>query len=94
MKTPTLFFVGERDPRVPMPQSLEMYRALKSNGVPTHLYVAPREPHSWGELRHQLSKLNAEIEWFEKYATKRPFIPERAPGEEKKDAKPSTDQQE
>ena len=30
VKTPTLFFVGERDPRVPMPQSIEMYRALKS----------------------------------------------------------------
>jgi dipeptidyl aminopeptidase/acylaminoacyl peptidase len=94
VKTPTLFFVGEKDPRVPMPQSLEMYRALKSNGVPTHLYVAPREPHGWGELRHQLSKLNAEIEWFEKYATKRPFTPERAPGDEKKEPKASTDQQE
>jgi dipeptidyl aminopeptidase/acylaminoacyl peptidase len=87
VKTPTLFFVGERDPRVPMPQSLEMYRALKSLGVPTHLYVAPREPHGWGELRHQLSKLNAEIEWFERYATKRPFTPERAPADEKKDSK-------
>ena len=93
VKTPTLFFVGEKDPRVPMAQSLEMYRALKSNGVPTHLYVAPREPHGWGELRHQLSKLNAEIEWFEKYATKRPFTPERAPGDEKKEAKTSTDQE-
>src|SRR5262245_65608691 len=37
VKTPTLFFVGERDPRVPMPQSIEMYRALKSLEVPTHL---------------------------------------------------------
>jgi dipeptidyl aminopeptidase/acylaminoacyl peptidase len=92
VKTPTLFFVGEKDPRVPMPQSLEMYRALKSNGVPTHLYVAPREPHGWAELRHQLSKLNAEIGWFEQYATKRPFTPERAPGEEKKEPKASTDQ--
>ena len=92
VKTPTLFFVGEKDPRVPMPQSLEMYRALKSNGVPTHLYVAPREPHGWGELRHQLTKLNAEIEWFEKYATRRAFAPERAPGEdkEKKESKPTT----
>jgi dipeptidyl aminopeptidase/acylaminoacyl peptidase len=79
VKTPTIFFVGEKDPRVPMPQSIEMYRALKSNGVPTHLYVAPREPHGWTELRHQLYKLNAEIEWFEKYATKRPFQWEKAP---------------
>ena len=92
VKTPTVFFVGEKDPRVPMPQSIEMYRALKNNGVPTHLYVAPREPHGWGELRHQLSKLNAEIEWFEKYATKRPFTPERAPGDEKKESKTTTDQ--
>jgi len=92
VKTPTLFFVGERDPRVPMPQSIEMYRALKSNGVPTHLYVAPREPHGWGELRHQLFKVNAEIEWFEKYATKRAYTWEKAPGEEKKDVKATTDQ--
>jgi dipeptidyl aminopeptidase/acylaminoacyl peptidase len=93
VKTPTLFFVGERDPRVPMPQSVEMYRAVKSNGVPTHLYVAPREPHGWGELRHQLFKLNAEIEWFETYATKRPFTWEKAPGEEKKDVRATTEPQ-
>jgi dipeptidyl aminopeptidase/acylaminoacyl peptidase len=93
VKTPTLFFVGERDPRVPMPQSVEMYRALKSNGVPTHLYIAPREPHSWGELRHQLFKLNAEIEWFEKYATKRSYTWEKAPGDDKKDARPTTEPQ-
>ena len=94
VKTPTLFFVGERDPRVPMPQSIEMYRALKSLDVPTQLYIAPREPHGWAELRHQLFKLNTEIEWFEKYATKRPFTPEKAPGEDKKDVKSTSDQQE
>ncbi|HEV2984832.1 MAG TPA: S9 family peptidase, partial [Vicinamibacterales bacterium] len=93
VKTPTIFFVGERDPRVPMPQSVEMYRALKSNGIDTHLYVAPREPHGWGELRHQLFKLNAEIEWFEKYATKRPFTWEKAPGENSKDIKTTADSQ-
>jgi dipeptidyl aminopeptidase/acylaminoacyl peptidase len=93
VKTPTLFFVGERDPRVPMPQSIEMYRALKSNAVPTHLYIAPREPHGWGELRHQLYKLNAEIEWFERYATARSFTWEKAPGDDKKDARPTTEPQ-
>ena len=30
VKTPTLFFVGENDVRVPLAQSIEMYRALKS----------------------------------------------------------------
>jgi dipeptidyl aminopeptidase/acylaminoacyl peptidase len=92
VKTPTIFFVGERDPRVPMPQSIEMYRALTSNKVPTHLYVAPREPHGWTELRHQLFKLNTEIAWFEQYATKRPFTPEKAPGEDKAAVKTTSEQ--
>jgi dienelactone hydrolase len=56
VKTPTLFFVGGNDDRVPKAQSIEMYRALKSNGVPTHLYIAPRDGHQWQELRHQLSR--------------------------------------
>ncbi len=66
--TPTLVIVGENDPRVPMPQSVELFRALRSLDVPTHLYVAPREPHGWRELRHRLFKINVELEWFAKYA--------------------------
>ena len=81
VRTPTLFFVGENDGRVPMPQSVEMYRALKSNGVATRLYVAPREGHQWFELRHQLYKMNAEMEWFERYVMDRAYVWEKAPGE-------------
>ena len=65
VKTPTLFFAGESDIRVPMAQSIEMYRALMSLKVPTRLYVGPREGHRWSELRHSLFKANAELEWFE-----------------------------
>lgn len=79
VKTPTIFFVGQDDPRVPLPQSVEMFRALKSLGVPTHLYVAPREGHGWQELRHQLSKFNAEMAWFSHYALDKEFTPEIAP---------------
>jgi len=79
VKTPTLFFAGENDPRVPMAQSIEMYRALKSNGVPTHLFVAPREGHLWSDLRHQLFKANTELEWFEKYAAGRSYVWEKPP---------------
>ncbi len=81
VKTPTIIFVGENDPRVPMPQSVELYRALKSNGVPTKLFVAPREGHGWRELRHELFKMNAEMEWFEKYVNGREFEWEKAPEE-------------
>jgi dipeptidyl aminopeptidase/acylaminoacyl peptidase len=78
-KTPTLFLVGENDPRVPLPQSVEMYRALRHNGVPTKLYVAPREGHGWGELRHRLFKFQIEMEWFEKWVNGREYTWEKAP---------------
>jgi dipeptidyl aminopeptidase/acylaminoacyl peptidase len=81
VKTPTIFLVGQNDPRVPEPQSIEMYRALKSLGVPTHLYVAPREPHGWEELRHVLFKMNAELAWFEEQAMKRDYKWETAPAQ-------------
>ena len=80
VKTPTLFFIGENDVRTPPAQSIQMYRALKSHGVPTHLYVAPREGHQWQELRHQISKANAELAWFERYALGRTtYVPEQTP---------------
>jgi len=79
VKTPTLFFAGENDPRVPLPQSLEMFRGLQANGVATRLYVAPREGHQWGELRHLIAKANAELAWFEQYARGRTYTPERTP---------------
>jgi dipeptidyl aminopeptidase/acylaminoacyl peptidase len=79
VKTPTLFFVGENDPRVPKEQSIEMYRALKSHDVPTRLYVAPREAHFWQELRHQIAKANAELAWFSQYALHSAYTPEVPP---------------
>ncbi len=82
VQTPTIFLVGELDARVPMPQSVEMYRALKSNGVDTHLYVAPREPHGWRELRHELFKMNVELDWFEKHAKGKSYEWEAAPTKE------------
>jgi dipeptidyl aminopeptidase/acylaminoacyl peptidase len=89
-KTPTIVLVGEKDVRVPPPQSVELYRALKSNGVPTHLYIAPREPHGWQELRHELFKVNVELDWFEKHCMNREYQWEKAPAteKEKKEEKP------
>ncbi len=80
--TPTLVLVGRNDLRVPFSQSLELYRALRSLGVPTHLYVAPREPHGWSELRHRLYKINVELEWFARYALDREYSWEKVDDEE------------
>lgn len=79
VKTPTIFFAGDADLRVPMPATVEMWRALKTNGVPTVLYVGPGEGHQWGQLRHLVFKANTELEWFEKYAMGRAYTPEKMP---------------
>lgn len=78
-KTPTLILVGERDARVPMPQSIEVYWALKSNGVPDRLHIAPRESRGWRELRHELFKMSVELEWFEKHVSGRRYEWEKPP---------------
>jgi dipeptidyl aminopeptidase/acylaminoacyl peptidase len=85
VKTPTLFIVGENDPRVPLAQSIEMYRGLKRHNVPTKLYVGPREGHGFGELRHRLFKFQIEMEWFERYVQQRPYTWERVPGDPSRD---------
>lgn len=85
VRTPTQFVAGESDTRVPFAQGVEMYRALRANGVPTRLWLAPREGHQWGELRHQLAKANSELEWFERYVRERPYTWERAPGDPRED---------
>jgi dipeptidyl aminopeptidase/acylaminoacyl peptidase len=82
--TPTLVLVGENDARVPMPQSVELYRGLKSNGVPTHLYVAPRQGHGWRELQQRLFKANVELDWFERWVRGRDYEWEKSPVHDKK----------
>ncbi len=77
--TPTLFFGGESDTRVPKEQAIEMFRALKSLGVPTQLLIGPNEGHVWGGLQHMLRKSNIELQWFEKYANGRAYTWEEAP---------------
>lgn len=66
-RTPTIFFCGENDARVPLPQTKEMYMGLKRNGCPTELVIFPREGHGLRELRHQMYKMKKEFAWFQKY---------------------------
>jgi len=78
-RTPTLFFIGEDDSRVPMSQAIEMSRALKAQGVPTELHIAPNEGHQWVQPVHELYKMNVEMEWIEKYVRTIRYIPEPVP---------------
>jgi dipeptidyl aminopeptidase/acylaminoacyl peptidase len=65
--TPTLILHGERDEIVALPQAKELYRALKTMGVPAQLVIYPREPHSIQERAHQLDLLRRVLDWFDTY---------------------------
>jgi dipeptidyl aminopeptidase/acylaminoacyl peptidase len=80
-RTPTLFLSGENDSRVPSSQAIELSRALKAQGVPTEVHIAPNEGHDWVEPAHQLQKMNAEMAWFDKYARRVAYTPEPIPAE-------------
>ena len=66
-RTPTLILHSAGDKRVPTGQAWEMYRALKTNGVPTQLVLYPRGGHGVGERAHRHDLFTRELEWFDKY---------------------------
>ena len=45
IKTPTIFFGGERDFNVPVQGGQQMYQALRSLGIDTELIIYPNETH-------------------------------------------------
>lgn len=68
IKTPTLIMTGDLDMRTPMPQSEELYAALKMRGVPTMLlrfadeyHGTASKPSNW--IRTQLYMMS----WYNKY---------------------------
>ncbi|MDZ3833293.1 MAG: S9 family peptidase [Sphingopyxis sp.] len=69
VKTPTLFFNGEKDERVPPTQAIMMYRGVRAAGAPTMLYLGEGEPHNFRKLSNQLFKINAELDWFARHVT-------------------------
>jgi dipeptidyl aminopeptidase/acylaminoacyl peptidase len=70
VKTPTLIQHGEKDDRVPLAQSQELYAALKRNGVPVELVIYPRQGHNPTEPRLQVDVLRRNVEWFNRWLKK------------------------
>ena len=66
-KTPTMVHVVDGDPRVPRPQSEELYMALRKLGVPTELFVYPGNTHGIPDARNQLVKAVSEKAWMDKW---------------------------
>ncbi len=65
-KTPTLVLTGELDYRVAYTQSLQLFTALRRQGVPARLVVFPKAGHwpSWYEMALYYT---AHLEWFQKH---------------------------
>jgi dipeptidyl aminopeptidase/acylaminoacyl peptidase len=67
VKTPTLIQHGEADPRVPVSQGYEYYRALKKLGVPVKMVVYPRTAHGPNEPKFTLHIIEEHLARAEKY---------------------------
>jgi dipeptidyl aminopeptidase/acylaminoacyl peptidase len=73
IQAPTIIFQGTEDRNVPTDQSWDFYRALYwTNKVPVKFLLFPGEPHGLLKATHQLSKIRAELEWFDRYFFTRP----------------------
>jgi len=66
-QTATLIAHGTADARVHPEQSLELYTALRTKGVPTELVFYPRQPHGLVDRAHQIDFANRVVGWFDKY---------------------------
>jgi dipeptidyl aminopeptidase/acylaminoacyl peptidase len=55
----------EGDLRVPISQGYELYNALKRQGVPVRMLVAPRQAHGPTEPKMLLKIMQTNVEWFD-----------------------------
>jgi dipeptidyl aminopeptidase/acylaminoacyl peptidase len=67
IKTPTLFLCGESDFNVPLPNSQQMYQALRSLGVPTELVIYPGQFHGIRKPSYLLDRFQRYLAWYAKY---------------------------
>jgi dipeptidyl aminopeptidase/acylaminoacyl peptidase len=78
IKTPTLFFGGERDFNVPVQGGQQMYQALKSLGVDTELIIYPNENHGIQRPSYQRDRYERYVAWYDKYILKKVAPPAKS----------------
>lgn len=67
VRTPTLIIHGEADERVPLPNAIVLYRALKDIGTPVRFLTYPDEPHGFQNPAHNAHMLGEWLAWYRKY---------------------------
>ena len=71
LRTPTLLVAGLRDRATPVGQAVEMFRALREQGVPTELLVYPEEGHGVRAYPARIDWIARAVIWLERYAPAR-----------------------
>ena len=71
LRTPTLLAAGLRDRATPVGQAVEMFRALREQGVPTELLVYPEEGHGVRAYPARIDWMARGLMWLERYAPAR-----------------------
>jgi dipeptidyl aminopeptidase/acylaminoacyl peptidase len=67
VKTPTLIVHGSVDYRVPLEDGIQLYTALKKQGVPTKLIIYEGMPHNISGHWNQVHRAMHELRWWETY---------------------------
>jgi dipeptidyl aminopeptidase/acylaminoacyl peptidase len=67
VKTPTLVMCGEKDFRCPLPQSEQLYLALKTLGKETALIIYPGQSHSLRRPSYEVDRLRRYGYWYDKF---------------------------
>jgi dipeptidyl aminopeptidase/acylaminoacyl peptidase len=67
IKTPTLFMGGTSDENVPLIGGMQMYQALKVEGVPTQLIAYPGEYHGLKRPSFLRDRLERLVDWYDRY---------------------------
>ena len=70
IKTPTIFFGGERDFNVPVQGGQQMYEALRSLGIDTELIIYPNEFHGIQRPSYVRDRYERYLAWYDKYLKK------------------------
>jgi dipeptidyl aminopeptidase/acylaminoacyl peptidase len=67
VKTPTLVMCGEKDFRCPLPQSEQLYLALKTLGKETALIIYPGQSHSIRRPSYEVDRYRRYGFWYDKF---------------------------
>lgn len=67
LRTPTLLTAGLKDRATPPGQAVEMYRALRAQGVPAEVVIYPEEGHGVGSFPAVIDLMTRVVTWLERH---------------------------